>query len=199
MKIPKRWYLLLLVVLIAATIYVYQEILVAPSLTLWKLSVAKGEATLVKTPHGRFFLIDTGGDASVLRSLGETLPFWRRRLDAVFVTSTKSASGGMLAEIQQRYKVGAVVDSLAAGDRAVLDDGVSLEVLWPPLRIGSSKNAPDTAAAVSITYGVDTFRIEYNLSEKVLNWLQEQGPGAAVVISSTTPVGVYISKGVGID
>lgn len=56
---------------------------------------------------GRRLLIDTGTDASVLRSLGEALPPWQRRIDAVFLTSDKGRAG--LAAVAARYAIGAVL------------------------------------------------------------------------------------------
>jgi hypothetical protein len=51
-----------------------------------------GDAILVQAPSGRFVLIDGGGDPALLATLlGRIMPFWRRDLAAVVLTSADGA------------------------------------------------------------------------------------------------------------
>jgi hypothetical protein len=53
-----------------------------------------GDAILIKTPHGRFLLVDGGSDPALLAlELGDRMPFWRRELAGVLLTS---GDGGRL-------------------------------------------------------------------------------------------------------
>jgi competence protein ComEC len=48
----------------------------------------KGDAALIQTPAGGYVLLDGGGDPSALTAaLGRRMPFWRRALDVVVLTS----------------------------------------------------------------------------------------------------------------
>jgi hypothetical protein len=51
-----------------------------------------GDAVLIETASGGYVLIDGGGDpAALAAALGRRLPFWRRTLDAVVLTSWDGA------------------------------------------------------------------------------------------------------------
>lgn len=53
---------------------------------------ARGDAALIQTPSGRFVLLDGGTDpAALTAALGRHMPFWRRTLDAVVLTSASGA------------------------------------------------------------------------------------------------------------
>lgn len=135
--------------LVALNTSVYREIFAPP---VGKISVfEEGEgdrAILVRTPHNRTILVDTGPDASILRALGETLPMWQRKIDAVILTGTKSSFTGGLPEVESRYHVATIV---RVGDRAtpygtsVLFDTVGIKII-----------APDTEI---FSYGATTFLV----------------------------------------
>lgn len=53
-----------------------------------------GDAVLIKTPHSQFLLVDGGSDPALLAlELGERMPFWRRELRGLLLTSS---DGGRL-------------------------------------------------------------------------------------------------------
>src|SRR5215212_705942 len=66
----------------------------------------KGDAVLIETPSGRFVLIDGGGDpAALAAALGRNMPFWRRTLAAVVLTSADNSHlPGQVAALE-RYHV----------------------------------------------------------------------------------------------
>ena len=103
--VPKSFYVILLFILVAANIFLYQTIFAPRILEVSILEVGKGDAILVRTPNQKTLLIDTRPDASVLRALGFTLPEWQKNIDAVALTSTKTNSIGGLPEVLQKYHV----------------------------------------------------------------------------------------------
>jgi len=73
------------------------------------LDVGQGDAALIETPGGQTILIDGGPDNSVLRGLGDNLPFYRRRLDMIIVSHYHDDHIAGLIEIINRYKVGKII------------------------------------------------------------------------------------------
>ncbi|MCX6787927.1 MAG: hypothetical protein NT108_02045 [Candidatus Kaiserbacteria bacterium] len=104
-ELPRRFYFLLLSVLLVGNISVYHVLLAPRVLTAVPLDVGKGSATLFHTPSGATILIDTGPDASILRALGKELPPWQRRIDVVLLTSGKSSAVGGLPDVLSHYQV----------------------------------------------------------------------------------------------
>lgn len=127
-----RAYAVLFFILAAANVSLYQTLLAPDELTLSVLEAGKGTAVLARTPSGATVLFDAGPDASILRALGEALPPWRRRIDAVVLTSDKKMSVGGLPDVESRYRpsVGIRVGGQAVpyGSPLVFD-GVRVEVV----------------------------------------------------------------------
>jgi competence protein ComEC len=120
------------------------------------LDVGQGDAILIEGGRGGRLLVDGGPDPTrLLIALGERLPPWDRRLDAVILTHPHEDHVAGLAALLSRYRVGRVFEpgmigpgpgyaawatklsgggpsrwSLATGDRLAVDD-VELRVLWP--------------------------------------------------------------------
>jgi beta-lactamase superfamily II metal-dependent hydrolase len=82
----------------------------------------KGDAALIQTATGGYVLIDGGGDPAALSAaLGRQLPFWRRSLDLVVLTSADNAHlTGQVAALA-RYRAGLVI-APALGKRGALID-----------------------------------------------------------------------------
>lgn len=75
------------------------------------LDVGQGDAILLEAPDGQTMLIDGGPDRSVLRRLGEELPFWERRIDLMVLTHPHEDHLAGLNAVIDRYEVGAVMIS----------------------------------------------------------------------------------------
>lgn len=104
--LPRSIYLVLFVMLIAGNISVYRAIFAPQTFKASVLEVGKkGSAILVRSSDGAIILIDTGPDASILRALGKELPPWQRRIDAILLTSEKSAAVGGLPDVLNNYRV----------------------------------------------------------------------------------------------
>ena len=122
------------------------------------LDVGLGDATLIQTPAGQHILIDGGPNgATTLAQIGKRLPFWKRTLDLVILTSPDRERIEGLIPVMERYRVAQVASSsetaqssafrrwqelldaraalgnfqVTAGYTWHLGSGVDLRVLWP--------------------------------------------------------------------
>jgi len=142
------------------------------------LDAGQGDAIFIQTPRGKQVLIDGGANAPhTLAQIGQRMPFWDRRLDMVILTSPTSGRLPGLIPVLERYTVDFVnvgpetgrgslyerweallaarpagsVDTLWAGMTWELDNGVTLQTLWPE---------PDSAGGplvLRLTYGNTSF------------------------------------------
>lgn len=94
--------------LLAVNIFVFLQLRAPRPLTVSFLDVGNGDAVLVRGPTGVTVLIDGGPDASVLRALGDRLPFWHRHIDAVILSSHATSAVGGLLDVATRYRIGTV-------------------------------------------------------------------------------------------
>jgi len=140
---------------------------------VWFFAVGQGDAVLVETPGGKHVLIDGGPDRTVLTKVGQTLPPWKRRLDALVLTHPDADHVTGLAAVLERYAVDVVYESgrrggsgadrflaewdvrresVRAGDTFELD-GVRFDVLWPDYdpRAFASGNA--ASVVLRLTFG----------------------------------------------
>ena len=142
-RVPTGYYLLLLAVLIFANVSVYREIFAPRVLTVHVLDVGeKGFSVLLHTPNNKTILVDTGPDAGILRALGQALPVWQRRIDALILTSTKKSFVGGVPDLTLRYHIN---HTLTSGTHFILDRDTSVDVA--------------SADSIKISYGPTSFLI----------------------------------------
>ncbi len=127
--------------------------------------VGQGDAIYIKTPQGKNFLIDGGPGDQVLTCLGREIPFWDRRISAVFLTHPQADHMNGLLSVSSHYQIGHLFvgsgsnapvylslikkvrpEKLSAGDRIRADSGVILSVLSPE----ESKMAPNDENELSL-------------------------------------------------
>ena len=75
------------------------------------LDVGQGDAILIETKDGQRMLVDGGPDATVLKRLGEALPFFDRRIDLVVATHPDADHIGGLTYVLKRYDVRSVLET----------------------------------------------------------------------------------------
>lgn len=111
------------------------------------LFATKGDAALIQTPSGRYILIDGGGDPAALASaLGKRLPFWRRTLDAVVLTSSgRSHLPGQVAALT-RYRADVAIAAPTTYRSATLTE-------W--LRLLDQQNTPVEIATSGARFQID--------------------------------------------
>ncbi len=69
------------------------------------LDVGQGDAVLIKAPGAGNILIDGGPDSSVIKRLGEVLPWWDRKIDLMVLTHPHADHLTGEIEVMKRYKV----------------------------------------------------------------------------------------------
>lgn len=147
------------------------------------LDVGQGDAVALRTPAGRWVLIDAGPleeryDAGERRVLPYLRARGARRVEALILSHPHADHVGGAAAVMRGIPVGRVVDpglpfaspvyrdvlrtarSTGAGwvaarqDRVMHIDGVELVFLWPtPASLDSPEDANDISAVVQIRYG----------------------------------------------
>jgi len=166
----RGFYIILFFVLIAGNISVYRTIFAPHVLTLTVLEVGpagkESLATLVRNPRGEMLLIDIGPDASILRALGEVLPMWQRKIDAVILTSSAARSAGGLPAVQSSYHVSKIIrigNTATPYGTSFIFDSSHIEILAPAtinVSFGSSvfKISSSTPAGIYISNGTSVIQ-----------------------------------------
>ncbi len=85
-------------------------------LHVYALDVGQGDALLIRSPEGHVALIDGGPDPVLMSArLGETLPFWQRRVDLLLVTHPDSDHLSGLVPLVENYQVERIVQGGSMG------------------------------------------------------------------------------------
>ena len=146
--------------------------------------VGQGDAIFIETPGGRQVVVDGGADPLLMtRLLGERMRFYDRRIDIVAATHPHGDHIGGLAQVLERYDVGAALERRVpyesaaymawaravdaeraqgatvirarAGQVITLEDGIRLEVLGPPdaLSGGVESDINNASLVLRLVYG----------------------------------------------
>jgi competence protein ComEC len=110
------------------------------SLTVAFLDVGQGDATFIKAPGGVQMLVDGGANGSVLRELGQVMPFYDRSINVVLATHADQDHIGGLVEVLKRFKVDLFIRSNATSSSAVYakleslikEKGIKEEIIVSP-------------------------------------------------------------------
>ncbi|MFH0851916.1 MAG: MBL fold metallo-hydrolase [Candidatus Peregrinibacteria bacterium] len=175
----RRLLLILCVVLAASSLVLIRELRKIPDghLTVKFFDVGQGDSALLVSPSGKTVLIDGGPDLSTLEALGKALPLSQKSIDLVILSHPDPDHFTALPEVLRRFKVGALLlpaiengeepyrallaiareqgVSLVAADprRDInLNDGVTLDILWPPDPVPPIKDN-DASVIVRVAYG----------------------------------------------
>lgn len=137
-------------------------------LHIYFLDVGQGDAILMRTPGGRYILVDGGPDPLLLTShLGQIVPFWQRKIDLLIATHADQDHIGGLLPVLKRYRVEhvlhppqmapsapwpellaaarATVAPAARGTIIELGEVLRLEVLHPPEQVAPGQIVGDNA------------------------------------------------------
>lgn len=79
------------------------------------LNVGQGDAIYIESPTGTQVLIDGGPDATVVRRLGEVMPWYDRTIDLVIGTHPDADHVAGLIDVFARYRVGMIMQSSVRG------------------------------------------------------------------------------------
>ena len=151
------------------------------ALTVHALDVGQGDAILIQAPSGRTILIDGGpNERTLIEELSEALPAGHREIDLVVATHPQADHISGLFAVLDRYRVGALlvtpenertaagrrlaaaarergvpVQALALGDRLLLADDITLDVIAPAPSLGldSSSAINDGGLVLRLIHG----------------------------------------------
>jgi len=93
--------------LFVCSIYLYNN--TPRQLEVIFFDVGQGDSALIITPSGQVVLIDGGPDNTVLRRLGDSLPFYRRNIDLVIFSHYHDDHLTGLIEVLNRYQVKKII------------------------------------------------------------------------------------------
>ncbi|MBI5077850.1 MAG: MBL fold metallo-hydrolase [Candidatus Yonathbacteria bacterium] len=186
-------------------------------LTVAFLNVEQGDAMYIEAPNGNQMLIDGGPPSgAVLRELGRVMPFWDRSLDVVLATHPDQDHVGGLPSVMNRMRVGSVITTentsatgaygafekiisekkperilARAGERIVLDNGVTLEILFPD-RNASGWETNTGSIVARLSYGDESFIFTGDSPQSVEKYLV--GKNGAALRSNILKLGHHGSR-----
>lgn len=167
-------------------------------LTVSFFDVGQGDSILIEGPTGIQLLVDGGPDKSALRELGQVLPFYDRKIDAVLATHPDLDHIGGLIDVFDRYDVGTFIESgvnhetgateqlelaitkensekvvARAGMRFILGGGAYADVLYPDRDVS---NIESNAGSVilRVVYGDNEFMLTGDAPKAVEGYVLSQ-------------------------
>jgi competence protein ComEC len=164
-------------------------------LTVAFLDVGQGDAIYIEAPNGNQILIDGGPGTKTLRSLGKVMPFYDRSLDLVVATHPDQDHIGGLPAVLERMNILGVmtgdnpVDTGAyavfekiidaknivrvfahRGEKVILDEGVTLEILFPDRSTAGWETNTGSIVAL-LAYGEDKFLLTGDSPSSIEHYL----------------------------
>ena len=191
-------------------------------MTVHFIDVGQGDAALVVTPHGRAFMIDTGGVRDGVFDLGGRvdvpylLQYGVTELDAAFLTHAHEDHAAGLAGILRRLPVGRVLTAsegqptyqaslgLSAAEMAATPflpveegtritlDGVNVDVLFAPNAPKRGRSGNEASNVYRVSYGKASFLFTGDLEKEQEARLLDKSPGS--LQSTVLKVGHHGSK-----
>jgi beta-lactamase superfamily II metal-dependent hydrolase len=157
---------------------------------------SKGDAALIQTPAGGYVLIDGGADpAALTAALGRVMPFWRRNLDAVVLTSADAAHlpGQVAALARYRATVALAPPALRRG--AAVDQWLRvLEDAHTRIRAAKQGDQLNLGGAVlrvlALGDGDESgllLRLDYGATSVVLDHMGGEADEEALLASAPPP------------
>ena len=156
------------------------------------LSIGQGDSIFLVSPSGAQILIDGGVDLSPLEEIGKRMPFFDRTIELVVLTHPNTDHMTVFPELLKRYTVKQVLLSgvqfdlglyeamLEEIDRAgipviladpakdiVFDDGLILDIIWPPRTAFGSKpkESNDASIVMRAMFGTGSILLTGDIEE----------------------------------
>lgn len=179
----KRFKYFFVLILFLTAIFLWFEVfyLERQELKFYLLDVGQGDAIFIETPSKNQILIDGGPDRSVLKELGEVMPFYDRTIDLVILTHPNLDHVAGLVEVLRNYEVGMYMDtgdtySLAQyeelkrvmaekkipyvlarrGTKFILDKGVEL-LIFHPEKLAKVSDPNQNSIIAKLSFGETDF------------------------------------------
>jgi len=188
-------YFIFLLVIVNVIIFYSLYYVSGTNLMVAFLDVGQGDAIFIKAPNGRQMLIDGGPNVSVLRELGQVMPFYDRSLDVIIATHADQDHIGGLVEVLKRFKVDLLIRSNATSSSAVyqelenlikeknikeeiiispeiltFDSGMELDIIFPD-KDTAGWDTNDSSIVSKLIYGGKSFLLTGDLPQKMEKYL----------------------------
>jgi len=186
------------------------------------LDVGQGDAILIKAPGGQNILVDGGPDKTVIKRLGENLPWWDKKIDLMILTHAHDDHVTGLIDVLKRYQVKRILYTGAvhsapnyltwlklARDKKIsltiidkkqtinLNQGAKMEILYPDQSLLDKNLADlnDSSIIIKLIYGQNKFLLTGDASEKVEKELLANGDDLSVDVLKVAHHGSQYSSG----
>ncbi|MFA5997255.1 MAG: ComEC/Rec2 family competence protein [Candidatus Paceibacterota bacterium] len=196
----------LLAIFVIVNIFIWSAVARADHrglLTVAFLDVGQGDAIYIEAPNGNQMLIDGGpSSGSLLRALGQMMPYWDRSIDVVLATHPDQDHVGGLPSVIQSMNVQNVVTTenttntgayssfekainekgaqhiiARTSERIILDDGVVFEILFPETNTtGWETNTSSIVARLS--YSNESFLLTGDSPQSIEEYLIKKDGGS---------------------
>lgn len=165
--------------------------------TLHFFDVGQGDAALLELPEDHQVLIDGGPDKSILTELGEVMPAYDKKIEAVFLSHPHADHLAGLNYILDRYEVDVIyLNGLTAnspdfeafmervkeqkqllkliyrGEKIDLSEA-NVEILWPPKETVTNYDLNDSSLILYLYYGNNTVLFTGDASAKIQEGIGE--------------------------
>lgn len=185
--------LIAIIVLVGANVIIW-TLPVPHGLAVSFLNIGQGDAILIQGPTGVDVLVDGGPDSSVLREVGNVLPFFDRSIDAVVATHPDADHISGLPYILNRYEVKTILEPgvlgttrawatfvdatnseikngaahilARRGTRLILGGGAYADVLYPTSDVDQIKETNAGSVVLHVVYGATSFMLTGDLPAK---------------------------------
>lgn len=101
---------LVLIFLSILGLYIFRFEFRKPFLEIYFFNLNRGRSVFIITPKGKTILIDGGQNEEIIRELTKILPFYRRNIDTLIVTSANKKNSGGLVPLVERYNIGKIIE-----------------------------------------------------------------------------------------
>lgn len=170
-------------------------------LTISFLDIGQGDSIFIQAPSGRQVLIDGGPDASVLRRLGQVMPWYDRSIDVLVATHPDADHLSGLIDVLGRYDVGIIMQSSVRGTTSLwqtfrtsvkdentrvieavrgqildLGGGARLEILFPDRNV--ERVETNVGCVVTrLVYGTTAFMLPCDTTSEIERYLVQLDGG----------------------
>lgn len=197
-------FIAVLVVMVTVALLFVLQIKKPPSniLKVSFLNIGQGDAIFIEAPNKKQILVDGGADGTILRELGEVMPFYDRSIDIVVATHPDKDHIGGLVDVVQNFSVDQVIrsgaesdtstyklfDSLVArkditqhiarrGMRIYVDEelGIYADVLHPAYDVSRVRDTNDASVVLRLVYGDTEFLLTGDASDRIESELITKG------------------------
>jgi competence protein ComEC len=131
------------------------------------------DVALITTPSGDHILVNGGASDRRLRTaLGDALPFWERRVDALVITRTESSAIGALEGALERHHFGAALVGDFERTEALEDLLLEMEMAGTPIVLAQEGASIAIGDGVRMTVleadGALALRVEYGQAQMLI-------------------------------